>query len=313
MDKATLNQYRGCLIGLAVGDILGAPFEFLSADNVDMVLNKQTLESRGFRFRDRVYPAGYYTDDTSLMICLAESLIQRGFDQDDQFLRYKSWLLNGYATPLGDTCYGIGLHTLDVLSKQTMLDVEKMDGSEEEAGGNGSIMRCAPIGLLYYCNYPEIQSKSLLSSYVTHNNLIAGWSCVVLNSIISMIIEGKNKNEILPKILALFPGAPDEIKELLALDFSRSSKYSWNVSGYSLDTLRIAIWSWQHSTSFGESIEQVIRLGDDTDTFAAVTGAITGTEYGYGAIPETWRDTIINKEWILSLADSLYANTIDTQ
>jgi|SRR3989344_1129322 len=302
-----LNQYKGCLIGLALGDVLGMPFEFWQKDAVAKHFSCNDLSVKDF-FRGGIkFPAGFYSDDTAMTICLAESLLEKDFNLDDQFERYHKWYQYGYATPSDSFSYGVGQQTLRALTQK--IDFNKMDGLDERGGGNGSLMRCAPIGLHYHGDIQEIKDKSLLASYITHNYHIAGWSCVILNAIITLIIEGCTKDVILSKVSSTYGNLiPGEIKDVLNLEYDKIDDYCYPVSGYSVDTLRIAIWSWMTSENYLESIKKVILLGNDTDTFGAVTGAITGCYWGYDLIPDVHRSFIMKQDYIVKLAEKLYAN-----
>ena len=304
-NNKILDQYRGCLIGLALGDALGVPFEFWKKENVIKYFDNHDLEIKNFSRGDINFPAGFYSDDTAMMICLAESLLEKNFDLDDQFERYQKWYLTGYATPFDDRCYGIGQQTLKSLMSK--IDFNKMDGSDERAGGNGSLMRCAPIGLYYQNQHKEIENKSLLASYLTHNYHLSGWTCVILNAIISLIINGYDKKQILSEIKNIYKNtAPDEIKKILEVDYGSMGEFSHNVSGYSIDTLKIALWSWLTSENYLESIKKVILLGNDTDTFGAVTGAIAGCYWGYDSIPIEYKLPVKKHDFIVNLAEKLW-------
>jgi len=306
----TLDKYKGCLIGLALGDVLGVPFEFWRKESVAEYLDNHELEIKDFTYGELSFPAGFYSDDTAMTICLAESLIEKGFDLEDQFVRYQKWYLTGYATPFDDRSYGIGQQTLKALSRK--IDFNKMDGRDEQAGGNGSLMRCAPIGLHYRGQYDEIKEKSLLSSYITHNYNIAGWACVILNTVISLIVEGVPKEKVLSRVKTIFhKSIPNEINTVLSLDYQKMDDYNYPISGYAVDTLRIALWSWLTSENYLESIKKVILLGNDADTFGAVTGAMAGCYWGYGAIPDEYKLGIIKHDYILKLAEEVYRRTLD--
>ncbi len=300
------DRFKGCLVGLATGDAIGSPFEFWLDKKVVEYLEKNELEMSTSQRGDIKYPIGFYTDDTSLALCLASSLIEKGFSLSDQFERYCKWLNEGYMTPLG-VAYGVGQQTFRALNRDLRTD-NLLDGSSENEGGNGSLMRCAPIGLYYQGNLDKIKEKSLLSSYITHNSLVAGWTCVVLNSIISLIIDGKKKDEILSFILEYFEEEmPVEIIRCLTFDYkSLGDKYLLPISGYSLDTLGIALWSWQTSENFEESIRKVVMLGNDTDTFGAVTGAITGCYYGFDEIPDKWKGKVMKVDDITKIAETIF-------
>jgi len=305
INSQIIDKYRGTLIGLALGDVLGVPFEFWKKENVARYFDSHEFEVKDFSVGNLSFPAGFYSDDTSMMICLAESLIEKGFDIIDQFERYQKWFLFGYATPFDDQSYGIGQQTLKALSRK--IDFNRKDGMDERAGGNGSLMRCSPIGLLYYKQYSAIKEKSFLSSYITHNYHIAGWTCVILNTIISLIIEGVPREKILSNVkIILDKSIPDEIHEVINLDFQKMNYYDYPISGYSVDTLRIALWSWLTSENYLESIKKVILLGNDTDTFGAVTGAISGCYWGYEKIPSDFKLKIIKHDYILNLAERIF-------
>ncbi len=309
MSNNTLqNQYKGCLVGLAVGDALGMPFEFWKREDVIQCLKVTTLDMN--IKTNREMPAGFYTDDTSLMLCLAASLVEKGFDLEDQFKKYTNWLLKGYQTPFGYT-YGVGQHTFKVLTRGKMRNTETLKGQGEYEGGNGTLMKTAPIGLYYQGNLDEIKNKSILSGYITHNSLIASWTCVVLNSIISLIIDNKkDREDILKYISNYFENEiPEEVNVCLKLNYnalpSKPEEYSYPSSGYSLDSLRIALWSWITTDDYPSSIRKVISLGNDTDTYAAITGAITGCYYRYESIPIEWKNCLMRENYIADIAEKL--------
>jgi ADP-ribosyl-[dinitrogen reductase] hydrolase len=308
------DKYKGCLVGLAIGDALGAPFEFWRQEKIRAYFSMHELELIDFQRGEIVFPAGFYTDDTSMMLCLASSLVENGFDLRDQFERYKKWLSEGYMTPFGDRSYGVGQQTLKALLNE-FPDLETLNGNNRRAGGNGSLMRCAPIGLLYQSNYNEIRDKSLWSSYITHNYTIAGWTCVVFNAILSLILDGVSKQTTLLAVMDKYEGQiPQEIEEVLLLDYSKPSM-QLSVSGYCVDTLRIALWAWISSDNYSETIMRCFALdniedteGNDTDTFAAVAGALAGCYYGYEQISVDMRNKIMNHETIYELGQLLFEN-----
>ncbi len=300
-----LDRYKGCLIGSATGDALGAPFEFWRREKVQEYLNENELKLIQFQRGDCTYPQGFYTDDTSMMICLAESLIEKDFDLDHQFDLYRKWLLEGHATPEGKNSYGVGQQTWKALSKNKGFK-KGVDGLSEKASGNGALMRIAPIALMYHNDFEAIKEKSLHSSFLTHNNEIAGWVCVVFNSLISFTILGKEKLESIEAVLKMYENEmPAEITELLKHPYQEWEDFTHPISGYSVDTLRIALWSWLTSKSYEESIRKVLLLGNDTDTFAAVTGALSGSYFGYNNIPNQWKAELMREEHIGGLASKL--------
>lgn len=299
------DKYTGCLMGLAIGDALGTPFEFWNKMQISEHLSNSSLCMRDYERGGRNFPKGFYSDDSSQMICLAESLTEKGFDLDDQYNRYRKWLLHGYATPMGDKSYGAGQHTLKVLMKESR-QKDDLDGQDKFAGGNGALMRCAPIGLYYQGNLDEIKEKSLLSAYVTHNSSLSGWCCVIVNCAISLIIDGNSKEHILNIIKNHFNNElPKNLYYSLSEDYQNMPDFPFKISGYSFDTLQIALWSWIRAQSFEESLNNAIRLGNDVDTFAAITGALAGCYWGYESIPDQWKDNLLRADYIKDLAVAL--------
>lgn len=303
MINSILEKYKGCLEGLVIGDVLGAPFEFLPAKEVCKIILKDGLNIKDNNYAGRNLTSGFYTDDSAMTICLAESLLEKKFDLNDQFFKYRKWYLEGYASANG-RCYGIGQQTLRALMKNNL---EIKYGHNPSAGGNGSLMRSCPIALYYLGRYEEIKNKSILASRVTHENDDASWSCVVFNSIISLLIKGADRKEVLNMVLDIHNGyTPKNIKEILLIDYEKINSNNLSVSGFSLDTLRIAIWSLINADDFEDGITRVIMLGNDTDTFAAVTGALLGCYFGHESIPDRWKGKVVNFEYINKLAESLY-------
>lgn len=296
----------GTFFGLAIGDSLGTPYEFWNKDKINRVLDETRLDMVPFERGTLTFPAGFYTDDTALTICLAESLIEKGFDLDDQFSRYLKWLQEGYSTPFGDRAYGMGQQTARTLISGKYPSQRVLDGSNFREGGNGALMRSAPLGLYYQGDFDQIREKTLLSSYVTHNSSISGWCCVLFAAAISLNHDIKEKTELCHSLSRVYgQKIPNILLEVLDLPFSGMKDYSYPTTGYCLDTFRIALWCFLTSGSYAETVEKAIRLGKDTDTYACIAGALAGSHYGFKAIPEDWRETILNKDKLATLASQI--------
>src|SRR5690606_27627979 len=140
------DKFKGCLLGLACGDYLGATVEYRSKENVRKVF-AQGVTPLAVDFHGYGNITGFYTDDTSQMICLAESLLEKGFNPQDQLRRYKKWLYEGYATPFGVKSYGVGQNTLRILMRLDENSIPEEITHDPKQGGNGAVMRCAPVAL----------------------------------------------------------------------------------------------------------------------------------------------------------------------
>ncbi|MBI4091858.1 MAG: ADP-ribosylglycohydrolase family protein [Candidatus Levybacteria bacterium] len=281
------------------------PYEFILPYKVRSYFQSHKLEPVETQIFNKSV-TGYYTDDTSLAICLAESLIEKGFDTRDQFTKYKMWLREGYATPYGDRAYGVGQQTLKFLTRQSEDNLPTELVNDPKAGGNGALMRCAPIGLLYYKDPKKLIEYSLRSAIVTHNNTIAAWSCVALNSFISYALEGFFKNDYCSALLAEIPDIPTELHNLLNTNLHEINEDELKIRGYSLDTLKVALYAFLTTDTFEDCLTRAIAVGGDTDTQGAVAGALAGAYYGCEVIPKSWRNTLIRHDFIVDLAERLY-------
>ncbi|OJI06869.1 hypothetical protein BK004_01885 [bacterium CG10_46_32] len=105
---------------------------------------------------------------------------------------------------------------------------------------------------------------------------------------------------------SIYSDMPEQVAGVLVEDYSKLNKDSIPVSGYCIDILRIALWSLMITDTFYDSIKKVITLGGDTDTFAAVAGALSGCYYGYNGIPETWKSEVMRADYIKELSEKMY-------
>lgn len=298
------NKFTGCLLGLACGDYLGLPFEYVNSEKT------KKLFEQGYKLdpfnkintaRGKL-PVGYYSDDTAQMICLAESLICKKFNTEDQLRRYREWLFNGYATPInGDKAIGVGQHTFKVLLNKKRTIPTEINNNDRE-GGNGALMRCAPIGLMYFDSKELLLKNSLLSALVTHNNEIAAFCCVVLAFFISYSIKNYEKKDFCRFLLNDNPDLPTAIINLLTQDFHETNLQHIETTGYALYTLDIALHSFFTTDTFEDCLIASIGIGGDTDTQGAVAGALAGAFYREEAIPANWKASLLRNQYISEIA-----------
>lgn len=282
------------------------PVEYMKRESVTLFFGEEGLRPVPCEHRMGGKPPGYYTDDTCMALCLAESLALKGFDRRDQFERYRKWLFEGYMTPDNTQAFGIGRRTLLALmvgDADNLPELIKEDGDE---AGNGPLMRCAPLGL-YLQNLHELKEKTKLATIMTHNSSTAVWGCVVLTTLVALALRGVQKQTLLPEVLRLHPEMHEEAKGVCELNFSAIPEvYEFPTSGYTMNTLRIALWAFFTTDNYRECITRAIYVGGDTDTQAAVAGALAGTYYGIEGISNEFIDALISKERILGLADQLH-------
>lgn len=305
-NKNNLDKFRGCLIGLACGDYLGMPYETMDVKAVRKFFQTNVLDPVKANFQNGDDMQGYYTDDSSMALCLAESLIDKGFDPKDQFSRYQKWFRGGYETPTGNKAYGVGSQTIEALTKQNINALPTSLTDNPSINGNGALMRCAPVGLLYFRDDTKIVTNSILSAIVTHNSVIPAWSTVVLNIFIAYSLRNIKKESYCSLLLNSIDTLPDTLKTLLKTDFTDINEFELDNSGHAFNTLKIALYSFFTSDSFSGCLTSAIKVGGDTDTQCAVTGALAGSYYGIHAIPKSWYISLARHQYILSVATKLF-------
>jgi ADP-ribosyl-[dinitrogen reductase] hydrolase len=293
------DRFRGALLGLAVGEALGAPAEFLTADQVVEKYGVIT-EMLGGGVYD-VAP-GEVTDATEMMLCLAESLADNGrFEPEDIMARYGSWLESqprhvSLTVRAALISYRSGTHW-DVASRRAF---EILGGP---TAGNGSLIRCAPVGLLY-CGDAELRHEtSHRESTLTHFDQLAGWSCAAFNDLLAAAISG----ELVEDVASIADTLDDEDKRVSAVlrDTPAAEAEEIISSSFVLDTLQTALWTVLHAADFEHAVTITVNMGNDATAAGAVTGALAGAVYGESGIPARWLDELTVRDRVTAVADRL--------
>jgi ADP-ribosylglycohydrolase len=253
------DRYRGCLLGLAIGDALGTTLEFSKPGSFTPI--KDIMGGGPFHLK-----RGEWTDDTSMALCLAESLItKKGFDPIDQMERYLKWYQEGHLSSNG-TCFDIGITTLSSLVKFKESREPYCGPTDEYTAGNGSLMRLAPVPL-FYANNPELAiMMSGESSRTTHQAPVAIDACRYLGSLITGLIAEKNsssnndrKEEILSPFYSPIEGywnkcpLDSTLTDVINGSFKRLRPPDIKGSGYVLKTLEAALWAFYSSNTFEDN------------------------------------------------------------
>ena len=301
-----IERYRGSLFGLAIGDAVGAPVEFQEAGSFEPV---EDMTGGGvFRLRP-----GDWTDDTSMALCLADSLIDsRGFNPADQLDRYLRWYHQGYLSSQG-WCFDIGTTTRKALlnyetSRQPLGGID-----EERAAGNGSIMRLAPIPLAFVNNPTMALDLAGESSKTTHGNKLCIDACRYMSALIVGALQEATKEELLaPKFSPvkeywLHRPLSAEIEEIAQGSFKTKEPPEIQGSGYVVQSLEAALWAFHKSENFKDGCLLAVNLGDDADTTGAIYGQIAGVYYGEHELPDEWRSKLAMLDVIKKFADKLFA------
>jgi ADP-ribosylglycohydrolase len=301
----TIERYRGSLLGLAVGDAVGTTLEFKPPGSFTPI--EDMVGGGPFQLQP-----GQWTDDTSMALCLAESLIeQQGFNPVHQLQKYLQWYREGYLSSTG-RCFDIGNTTIDGLRQFEKTQEPYCGSTDPRSAGNGSIMRLAPVPLFYAKRPLEAIAKSAESSRTTHQATVAVEACRYLGALIVGAVNGVSREELLSERYSPVPGyweknpLVEEIDEIALGSFKHRQPPEIQGSGYVVKSLEAALWAFYNSHSFREGCLLAVNLGDDADTTGAVYGQLAGAFYGESGIPESWRSQLAYRQLIESMADQLF-------
>ncbi|HEY7192724.1 MAG TPA: ADP-ribosylglycohydrolase family protein [Gemmatimonadales bacterium] len=301
-DPQLVSRARGAMLGLVAGNQLGVPTEHLGT-------------AEAIR---QAYPNGItdpapppknspYDDDTAMALLLGESLVaSKGFDANDVARRWVKWMkVDGR---------GIGMTTRRAL---TLIDRGKEPfeagrvASQENPGrsaGNGSVMRCVPVALLYHNDPDRLIRVSTQQAAITHADERCTWGAVAVNLAARELLHG-NIYFVEEVLHRMSDRAPRVLRDAIHR-VPRESESDLPIArageaGYVVHCVEIAFWFATHDRSLEESLIYLAQAGGDTDTNAAVAGALLGARYGEVALPPRWMDRIIGVEGIANLAERL--------
>lgn len=294
----------GALLGLAVGDAVGATVEFMPPGSFEPVTD---MVGGG---PHRLEP-GQWTDDTSMALCLAESLLECGsFDPLDQMQRYVRWYREGYLSSTG-VCFDIGNATRAALHRFEQGGDPYAGSEAPNTAGNGSIMRLAPVPLFFASDPLEAVRYAGESSRTTHAAREAVDACRYMAALIVGALGGASKAELLDgfysPVAELWKDAPlaARVAEVGGGSFRRREPPAIRGSGYVVESLEAALWAFDRSSSFREGLLMAVNLGDDADTTGAVYGQIAGAHYGVEGIPGEWIERLTMRERVEELGRGL--------
>ncbi len=304
------NSLPIILLGTAVGDALGVPVEFKQRTYLKANPVTDMLE-----FGTHRQPKGTWSDDTSLMLCLAESIVE-GLDLNKLAQKFVAWKNDNLWTPHG-WVFDIGIGTRVAIERLEEGELPELAGGFEEFdNGNGSLMRILP--LILYTKDLDIDQRfewTKKVSSITHAHVRSIMACFYYLEFAKKIIEGKGKFEAYAELQSeLFqyfqsrkinPLEIQKFSRLLFDDISLLQEDQIQSSGYVIHTLEASIWCLLTTNSYTEAVLKAVNLGHDTDTTGAVTGGLAGLIYGLEAIPTEWLNVLARKEDIIRLSNQV--------
>lgn len=298
-EQGESDRFRGCLLGLAVGDAVGTTVEFRSRNSF---LPVQDMVGGGpFNLKP-----GQWTDDTSMALCLATSLVNiGGFDAVDQMNRYCHWYEHGYLSSTGK-CFDIG-NTVSQALHQYKVSGDPFSGSTNpRSAGNGCLMRLAPVPMFYFPDRDRVLHFSGESARTTHGAAECIDASRLFGEILLRALSGVSKMEIL---LGHAPGraVSPSLQAIAEGAYRHKSKHQIRGTGYVVESLEAALWCFWTTETYEQAILAAANLGDDADTTAAICGQVAGAYYGESGIPGRWLSQLTMRAEITELADQLYA------
>lgn len=298
MTTLPRERFVGCLVGLAVGDALGAPLEFMPRAEIAATFG-EVKEMIGGGWLN-VEP-GEYTDDTQLARAIAESIVLRGrVEPTDLVERLIAWLRTGPKDVGNITRTAIQHHAAGMPWRAVgpCVIAEFPRGS----AGNGSLMRCVPVGLFHARRPAALLRDSAIVSEITHANPLSVWSSTAVNLLIVEFLHGRGDGAI--------GRVADRIPEREVADTLRAAptlaRRSVRSGGFVLETLSAALWALSRGTTFEEVLIAAVNLGGDADTVGALAGALVGARDGVGAIPERWMSHLRDADHLADLGLALH-------
>lgn len=273
-----LDRSIGIVLGLACGDALGRPVEFMSSSEIEA---EHGTVTEFFGDGSHNQPAGTVTDDTNLALYLIANLLEHGEFNPD---RYADQLVEWFESDPFD----VGVTTMSSITwlqdgaPATEAGYKTLESrGANNAAGNGSVMRCAPLAIAYPDDQQALQEISRKSSEITHADSRCTHGCAALNLTLAAILNG-SEEPLQDALVALSDDAPAELVERLSQIPDSLSEDDLKNSGFVLDTLEAALYYGLTADSAEDALVSAVNNGGDADTIAAITGAVVGARFGAG-------------------------------
>ncbi|MCP1535704.1 ADP-ribosylglycohydrolase family protein [Methylorubrum extorquens] len=296
------DRAHGAFLGLAVGDALGATLEFEERD--ELPHHTEMLGGGPFNLKP-----GQWTDDTSMALALAESLIAHPeFEATDLMRRFVAWAEDGAYSCTG-TCFDIGIITRNSLGYFQRTGDPFAGSPAPDRAGNGSLMRIAPVALRALEDDALAARVARDQSRTTHAAAEAVEACELFVQILREAIQGAGMTALRPRAW----GSTPRVQAIAAGAWRGKPRAKIRSTGYVIDTLEAALWCADQAKSFEDALVLAVNLAGDADTVGAVTGQIAGAIFGASDIPERWLAPLAWRDKLEALATQLTRSVSEQQ
>jgi ADP-ribosyl-[dinitrogen reductase] hydrolase len=288
-----LDRARGALLGLAVGDALGAPLEWLHPDQIHARYGGPLSDMVASQLWER----GEWTDDTAMALELAASLAARGgWDEEDVLARYLIWARSS-PKDIGATVAAAlrGARSADEARGRAAA----YHAERGRSAGNGTVMRTPPIAVRYVDSEVELERVARADSALTHHDPLAGEAAAYLNLTIAALIRGGRRPRRSWRSAAAAESALEASDAELLADVQTHL-------GFALTALRVGFAAAFRHDRFEDAVAYAVNFGGDADTNGAVAGALAGARFGAAGIPLRWLEPLRGRERIAGLAARLF-------
>ncbi len=298
------------IIGLAIGDAMGVPIEFVSRKELE-----QNPVTKMLEYGSHKVPKGCWSDDTSMTLATIDSIIKKKkIDTDDMADRFLEWFKNAEYTATNDI-FDIGRTTLQSLARYELKldDASNCGDDNEYSNGNGSLMRILPLA--YYCFSKNLNNNEIIEivsrvSSITHKNQVSILGCYIYVQFAMELLKVKDLKKCYYKIKELdytyfSKEVVNRYERILKNNITEYKLEEIKSTGYIVDTLEATLWVLLNTKSYNEAIIKAINLGEDTDTIGACTGGLAGIYYGIDNIKNEWKENLLKYEYIIELCNKL--------
>ncbi len=309
-DMANLREkYAGCMLGLAIGDALGGPTEFVTYDRIRVRYPPDGVRDFvGYRG----LPPGSYTDDTEMTMALAYGLLSAADFEFETIMQsvaseFIKWgnTVSGSRAP-GNTCMSS--------VKKLASGIHWSMSGKNNSNGCGAVMRTAPVGLVFRSNVEMLTRIARGCAEITHGHPAAGASSIAASYIVARLIEGESMEEAVDGARAITRGldasyerAMNTIEQALGIDDEREAYRLLGDGWVAEEALANAIYVALKYDTYEDAILAAANSGGDTDSKACIAGAFMGAKLGRSAIPAKWVENVENGQELMEIAHGLLA------